>query len=679
MLDSHLLRHQSPSVLSYFSLNQFLFLTAFLVIFTARYALIPYFHQLTLVDGSWQYALTRLLKEGKFLGVDCFFTYGPLAQYLGPINETDKLENWIGVIFKITIILFFFVCVRNLATLVRQTGPVPSISFFLMALVFLSLFPHLQAKEDLPYNILIFLTYLNFHLTYEGNAIRNKYLYILLFLAVTLTQFKFSLGLHATASLSIVCILLTFREGWKWPTFLGLAWITGGILIFHLLTGHWNFPRFWELSMGVTSAYSEIMALHLTASPAPLLMYPMALLTVLFFICLGTLWADKYLHGKPSQISLVTCIALTGFFLFKNGFVRADSHTLYFYQSIFLLTIILAGLLLVQGHFRRKETWIAAVFLLLSLHMWSSYFRMYVGSGPFANFRQAAYESWINEPIFITHWLKDPRLMTQRFEAKRHDFLFGQYPRLLSALTSISQDKPGLTITFSPWNLMLAAALPGFKLIPMPSLQIYSAAAQPALGDLDLQFLSSPTRPDIIVMEPEACDYRNLLSDYTYWVEPLLSHYISIGMFDGQVIFIQNETAISNPLRRSPTGPGSFLRLQAKPLGFFQSAAFAAGKILFKPPELTIIVDAIDTHGHEKVIVSQGFYSQLKHGIYFSDLPASLVLGSEAVKFSKYYCFQAVKSAIAIRKSGYENLPILPKIMPLKVEFCLKRNSLCKD
>jgi hypothetical protein len=677
--DSHPTHRKNSFNTSGLSLVQSLFLAAFTLLFTVKYAFEPYFPSGNVLEGSYQYAFTRLLKEGKFLGVDCFFTYGPLAQYLGPVIESGQGINWLGALFKLFVILMFFACVRNLLVLSQPASLVRSAFFFVATLLFLSLCPNLQTQKDMPYNLLIFLTYLNFHWTYDGRALRNKYLYILLFLAVALLQFKFSLGLHALAVLGVISILLAFREGWKGPVFLGLGWMAGGLLLFHQLTGSWNFPRFWNLSRGITSAYSEIMARHPAAGPSGFLIYPTGLLTVLCLIGAGVLWADKYLREKSVKLSLVACLSLTGFYLFKHGFVRADEHSLWFYQTIVALIALLAGLLLVQGPFLRKEAGVAAVFLLVSLQMWSFHLRLYDGLGPWANLRQAAYECWDHEPSLTARWLSSPGPLVKSMADARVEFFSRKYPTLLPILDHLSQEKPGRTITFAPWDMMLASLLPRFTLVPAPSLQIYGSSAQPALNDLDRQFLSAPQGPEIIVLGPEAWDERNFLSDYTAWAQPLLDHYTSLGMFDGQVIFVRNEAKKPNPIGLSPTGPGLFLRLQAQPLGFFQAAVFAVGNFFFKSPEMEVVVDAVDTQGHEKRLVSRGFYSQLKQGVYLSDLLAGLVLGPEMIDRSKYHCFQEVKSAVAIRKSGIENLSTLPTIIPLNVEFCLPDNSPCKE
>lgn len=674
MPDDSPARGRKPFFQDPFSTTQALFGATFLALLSFRYLFFPFFHDYRSVDGAFEYAFTRLLMNGKFLGVDYFFTYGPLAQYLGPLIEPGQKTPWIGWAFKFSILLAYGLCAWDLYALVRSFGAKRSIPFLLLILAGLSLCPGLQPQEETPYNILIFLTYLNFHWTYGGHAARNRYLYLLLFLAVTLTLFKFSLGLHALAVLGLIAIFWSFREGWKGPALLGIVWAGGETCLFRFLTGHWNIARFWGFSWGITSAYSETAAFDPSTG---FLTYPMGFLSVACFLGLGALWAEQYLRDRSSKISLVACFGLTGFIFFKLGFVRADLHTLRFYQTILPLTVLLAGLLLANGLYSRKGCWAALMFLLISLQVGCSQWGLSTGSGPLTLLRQTVQESWVQEPRFILRYWNDPQAMCGIFEAERRSYLLNQYPKLCFVLDHLSREKPGRTIAFAPWNMVIASVLPGLTLVSTPSLQNYNAAAQPGLSQLDEACLSSNDGPDLLVLSPDVFDKRNFLSDYSYWVDPLFRHYHSLGTFDGQVVLSRDRSPTPDSVRCSPSGPGLFLRLQARPLGVFQNFVFSLGKLLFKPPELTIRVEALDSQGEQKVILSEGYYSQLKQGVYFSDRPVVRIWSPPGPDLSPLPCIQEIKSAVAIRKPGLENLPLLPERIPLEVEYCSPLKDPC--
>ncbi len=168
--------------------ERMIFLSIFLFIFIVRYALDPFFYDLNPIDGSRDFAFTQMLKDGKFLGVDCFFTYGPLAQYLGPVLEADQGMTAVKLGFESLTVFFLGWILLDLSALLEGGGRVGRILFYLLTPVLLGVDPLLRSCETSLYDILVILTYLAFYLDQDRFLNRRKYLYVLLFWAVTLPQ-----------------------------------------------------------------------------------------------------------------------------------------------------------------------------------------------------------------------------------------------------------------------------------------------------------------------------------------------------------------------------------------------------------------------------------------------------------------------------------------------------------
>jgi hypothetical protein len=236
-------------------------------------------------------------------------------------------------------------------------------------------------------------------------------------------------------------------------------------------------------------------------------------------------------------------------------------------------------------------------------------------------------------------------------------------------------------ITFYPWELMFFEGLEGYDWVPSPSLQLYATGPHSRTHRLEAGFLSAAHRPDIVVIGPGSIDERSPVSELTDLLQPLYSHYRVIAIFDGFTILEASEAGKSTDsvirYSETPLGlPGEFLRIE-----FDQQEAVSrlwrVATTFFKAPELSIVVTM--TLGNGEIVEHEwrGYLSQLQWGVFFSpetvpDFLGSHLRTSPQVTNSLLRSTDTIKSAVAeLRRSGgFWNLPVILRVVPLKVKFC---------
>ena len=229
---------------------------------------------------------------------------------------------------------------------------------------------------------------------------------------------------------------------------------------------------------------------------------------------------------------------------------------------------------------------------------------------------------------------------------------------------------------------MFFEGVEGYELAPSPSLQLYSTGPHSRAHRLEAEFLSSVHRPDIVVIGPAAIDDRSPVSELTDLLPPLYSHYHVIAVVEGFTILEANESGKSPDAviryAETPQGmPGEFLRISLDQPEAVNKLFWRLAATLFKSPELFVVVTMTNGNNEKVEYAWRGYLSQLQDGVFFSPEGIPEFFGSSFGTSAKMpnpppRSATTIKSAVAeVRRSGgFWNLPVFPRVVPLKVRYC---------
>ena|GEM_PF-2981557 len=655
------------------------FLFSFLLIFVGRFVFDPTFHLLDYaLDGSYQYALPQLWLNKMFSGVNFFFTYGPLAQYLDSFTESGTGPNVVKIFFELFIILSVTRLVFDFSAYFGSKPPLVQAMLYAFTLALLYYYPYLACSHSLFYDLLIVFVYLAYYMKASEGDLSNIYIYILLSLAVLLTQFKFSLGIHALIILFIATAFL-YAQGIskRFLAKIWFAWVFGSLACFYLFTKSMNFILFFKMGLNCSSDYSEIMGLSFMNGPMSSVLASEGFFYTLSLFCLSILFAKLYIRKNGHMFFFVLCFSASLFCLFKRSLVRMDIHTYEYYMTSFPLAFFFAGFVLNKSLLRQKESWVTCAFLLISLLMFNSTSEIFSRGNLIESSIETIRQSTVERFQKISSMLRESEKLVDAFKEQRFKSLNTSFPSLQKALERIdneSQGKRTLTIGFYPWSMMLACLVPQYRLVTTPSLQIYFNSTNQELGRKDRDYLCSETRPDVLVLGAETLDGRDSLSEFNFWLEPLLKYYEPYGTFDQQTVLVSRAAPRDGFIKYSSHGPGCFLKLQMEHLDFFRGLLFSLSKLVYKAPQLTVHIELEEPNGEKHLLLKRAFYSQLKSGIFFSGFPIGSLLEEQTNMALTKLRYGRVTNAEVDCEETSSLFPVFPPATPLKISYCVPMN-----
>jgi hypothetical protein len=404
----------------------------------------------------------------------------------------------------------------------------------------------------------------------------------------------------------------------------------------------------------------------------------------LVYISLGSLlaWqASKKMAGQGAALCLMTVFLGAMLLLFKHGFVRADlSHMRLFYGSVTPFCAILAIV-----SFTGFKTRVMSKKVLLS----SAALGLFILYGLMLKFLPGETgpaklpKNWLTCGNRIVAGIKGQS--PEEFPAKR-TVVRNSQPQLFSYLNEYGRTfaskgrRP--RITFYPWEMLLFEGTEGYDLAPSPSLQLYSTGPHSRAHRLEAGFLSSSQRPDIVVLGPAAIDDRSPVSELTVLLPTLYAHYRVIAVIEGFSILEAGEAGKSPDTviryTETPQGmPGEFIRIDFDRPEAVNRLIWRLAAILFKSPELYVVVTMANDNGDKMEYAWRGYLSQLQGGVFFSPagvadyLRASFRTPANIPKFLPRTAATITSAVAELRRSGgFWNLPVFPRVVPLKVRYC---------
>jgi hypothetical protein len=624
------------------------------------------------LDGSWRYAFGKFRGLGFSLGKDSWFTYGPLAHWFGAPIGTEQYQPFPYYVLGFLVAGIIGISFSRILATIDLSYRLRIITVFIFPFCFIGM----DGVQEIHLIIALFLLLVSCCLQETPD---NVSIISMIILSACGLLYKISFGILSAFTLVLLLVSLLVRRkisGTKIVLFL-TAYMTILYLLFVVTSGSYDLFTYILLGLETSSKYSEIMIRNMPYSP------PNYIIALVYIAAGGILaWqASKKTSGRAASLCLMTVYLGTMFLLYKHGFVRADlSHMKLFYSSVTPFLAILA--VISFSGFKTKVTSERVLLCSAALILFVIYLIM-LKFLPGNNSTVNLAKNWLTSGNRIVAGMKGQS--PEEFPAKVA-FIKNSQPQLFSFLNGYARTfgakgrKP--RITFYPWELINFEGLEGFDLAPSPSLQLYSTGPHSRAHRLEAEFLSSEHRPDIVVIGPGSIDARSPVSELTDLLPPLYSHYRVAVIVDGFTILEANESGKSTDrviryTEKPQETPGEFLRISFDQPEVVNRLLWRLAATLFKSPELHVTVTITYANNEKLEYIRRGYLSQLQGGVFYSpyDIPNffwSTFRISPQVAISPFRGTIPIKSAVAElwRSGGFWNLPIIPRVVPLKVEYC---------
>ncbi|MBI5571178.1 MAG: hypothetical protein HY914_14640 [Desulfomonile tiedjei] len=629
---------------------------------------------LDVLDGSWEYALSIGSRQGEFVGKDFFFNYGPLDQRLAPlIEDGEKPSPFYYAIGTVYLALFLFALSQLIAII-----PVFTWKHGLLVAGLCVSFAGLGFSADhgsLDCSFYFLTILLCMSACAQDDLNKRKLLfYALLVVATAGVLIKFSIGFHACMIALLVAWSFHSTTSFKEVVLSLCICVLAGYVLFFLLTGSWSFHDYLYGGFYYSSLYSENCGIHKPWGTSDW-RYAFGLAGCLSFPLVAILAGRSDPFKRDCRVALIGTAVISAFFLFKAGFVRADQHTLMVYRTLLPVLILFCAI----GMRSIGRSWLSVAAVAAGFAIFIAGYqyelKLFGSSLP----REVAEElrGWRDAPIRIVNGIVMLRdgYADQR---SRLSAVLRAAPNLFLYLSKLDNTQKGTAsrITFVPWELMFHSMTPNLRLSIPPALQIYAEATTWQAPELVDRYFRAETRPDLIVIGNGAIDGRNSVAEFTNWLGFLYRDYRPIASLDGYTVL--RHSGSPNPDREfecDGTGPGLFLKARIGSSSVVHGLAHKLVAMLYKAPELEIVIDYEDALGNTRSLICRGLRSQLQQGTYLCDVPVgklleemnnrSLVDGTRVIT--------RVRSAKLVRSPGLRNLPVVPEEVPIDVEFCRPR------
>lgn len=624
------------------------------------------------LDGSWRYALGKFRGLGFSLGRDSWFTYGPLAHWFGAPMGTEQYQPFPYYVFGL--------CVAGIMGITFSRILLSTELSYRLRLVAVIIFPFcfigMDGVQEIHLIIALFLLLISCCLQETPD---NTSIIAMIILGACGLLYKISFGIMALFTLLVLLSSLFARRkigGTK--ILLCLAgYATILYVMFVVTSGSFDLITYILLGLETSNKYSEIMISNMPYSPPNYII-------ALVYISSGSVlaWqASKKMSGRGTPFFLMAAYLGAMLILYKHGFVRADlSHMRLFYSSVTPLLAILA--VVSFSGFKKKpasERVLLCSVTLVLLVIYSLMLKFLPGDNSPLNLPK----NWLTCGNRIVAGIKGQA--PEEFAAKR-TVIKNSQPLLFSRLNEygrifgVQGRRP--RITFYPWELMFYEGVVGYDLAPSPSLQLYSPGPHSRAHRREVEFLSSAQRPDIVVISPASIDDRSPVSELTDLLQPLFSNYHVIDVVEGFTILEARKTARSpaSVIRYSETPqgrPGEFLRISLDQPEAVNKLFWRLAATLFKSPQLDVVVTMRFDNNETMEYAWRGYLSQLQDGVFYSPDSLPEFFGATFVSSAKnpdslQRNARTIRKAMAeVRRSGgFWNLPVFPRVVPLKVRYC---------
>lgn len=447
------------------------------------------------LDASWVIAINMAVNQSLIFGRDFVYTFGPLGfLYSGLPLYIPKL---VIILFHLMLlgaigfILNFYL--QQIKSNLAEAG------FFLFTLViYIELF-----SEKAFLLLLIFLFFVFYHLYKQ-----QRFALIFAGFIALLTFFvKLNTGLLLTFLLFPYLFFMSYFKLEKWN--FTVAFVLVYIILLFLLSYLLNVDVFGYISnaFDIINSYNDAVSIP----PLPT-MFLLAVLIILAYSAALLFNARTILHNR-NRLFMIMYVSLAFFVLFKEGFVRADSHMMLFFGKIVPLVSLL--------YFFEEDK-------KFKLHL--NYSILFAGL-----------LTLISVQVF--YGLSEPltRVKSKIAKIAYRDILFGEYEKHREAVflqhkkfaefpKRIIKRLEGKTVDIIPTNISYIF-FNDLKYNPRPSIQSYASYSE-KLDGLNADKYASKTAPDFIIYAIGSIDNRHPFWDESRTKMIMLAHYRVVDSFN---------------------------------------------------------------------------------------------------------------------------------------------------
>ncbi len=429
------------------------------------------------LDASWRTTMAMAAHNGMPVGTHIVFTYGPLG-FLGV-----QQMNYLGTaLLAFSFALILSVCLfMALVWSLRRVVPL-AVAVVAAYLVGATTF---TIGLDVEYGIALVLV-ICVALLSKGQDEPMAPLWIWAGLGVVFSAFsllKVSLfpGILAVVAVTVACLPNGRRRAIEGlaigvvPTFC-LGWFGTG-------NSFGNVFAFAKGAAATIAGYSSAASIEV-ASRA----YTYWLAALVVIVMAGFVMFHVNGLSRRSRVGIWVITAVTVWMIFKEGFVRHDTHDLIFFA--------LAPLVL-SAFAPRKRPWLLVPGMLVLTGVFAIAAASHLALTPRPDL---AVRNLSSETTTFASSGRYTSLMRQSRQSLRATYA------LPTRMVAMMQ---GQTVDVSPWEQNVAWAYPRIRFDPLPVIQDYSAYT-PSLDQLDANYLASADAPRFILRQPGmAADGRN--------------------------------------------------------------------------------------------------------------------------------------------------------------------------
>ncbi len=290
------------------------------------------------IDGSWQYTLSSLAHGSQKLGIDIYYTYGPLFQRLTTYPTLkDNIVNFFINGFILTLLIAGTSSVfLNFNKIGKKYL---SNNFSKFTLVFCLCLLLFSSPIDSLYFLLLFMSLVCINLEQKA----WKQLLLVAFLSL-FSFYKVSFSISLLLLLPFAYIKLPVKVKNIKPALIRyLTSLLVYVSIFSLLTlsSPVHIIRYLYYGLLNSSAYSEFMSLPFAINKFEVVSFIVVFFGSLFSACIYLLVQKKYRHKINQEIFLFSFMFFgVSYFALKQAIVRNDSHITAFFPFLLLLLIV---------------------------------------------------------------------------------------------------------------------------------------------------------------------------------------------------------------------------------------------------------------------------------------------------------------------------------------------------
>jgi hypothetical protein len=460
------------------------------------------------LDPSWRTGFFWAMKEGLMLGKDLVFTYGPFHYLtLGVINIGDfSLLRHDCLIYITVYLLAISVMVHQFAGLFYRQ-PWKTCSFIDKLLLVGGLLFFTFMTMHLGETILVINCILFIRLIFEMDCTKaNRKAWITnvvlnSVLLSILSMLKFSYAAAACTLLALACAGLVYKKKAALTACL-LALFAAFNVLFWTSSGQplSTLPQYFMYGFEISSGYTEAMMVH---NPQIELLYGLFSLSVVVFVGAFSLWlffVKKNIYHASALFILLPLL----FLAFKEGFVRADEHALFFFYQLTPVIVFLILFSVKNIHFSYRRVWPVFIVVLAAATMIAI---------PVLEVGKPRMDEQKNSLVrLLSPSMKD----VNRAKAA-----------IRAALPPLSKEyleqAKGKTVDIFPWEISLLYAY-DLKWSPRPVVQSYSAYTA-LLDSLNAAHFKDSDAPDHVIWQYGSLDGRYPLFDEPATFRTLLENY----------------------------------------------------------------------------------------------------------------------------------------------------------